>query len=35
MKYRDVVQTEIEPLLREYWFEQADLVDRFVAELLA
>jgi len=32
--YRRVVQYEIEPLLREYWFDQPDRVEETVAELL-
>jgi 5-methylcytosine-specific restriction enzyme B len=32
--YRRVVEYEIEPLLREYWFDQPDRVEETVAELL-
>jgi hypothetical protein len=32
--YREIVRTQIEPLLREYWFDQGDKVDVFVADLL-
>ena len=33
--YADIVRTQIEPLLREYWFDQAARVDGFVEMLLA
>ncbi len=33
--YRSVVRREIEPLLREYWFDRPDQVDREVKALLA
>jgi 5-methylcytosine-specific restriction protein B len=33
--YRSVITGEIEPLLREYWFDQPDQVDRAVKDLLA
>jgi MoxR-like ATPase len=32
--YRDVVRNEVLPLLREYWFDSAKLLDRWEAELL-
>lgn len=32
--YRGVVRTQIEPLLREYWFDQRTQVDGFVMDLL-
>ncbi len=33
--YQAIVRQEIEPLLREYWFDRADQVDREVRALLA
>ena len=33
--YRAVITTEIAPLLREYWFDQPELVDNHVGRLLA
>lgn len=33
--YQSVIQSEIEPLLREYWFDQPDKVSSTVAQLLA
>ena len=33
--YEGVVKREIEPLLREYWFDRAERVDKMVADLLA
>ncbi len=32
--YERVIRTEIEPLLREYWFDKQEEVDRVVSELL-
>ena len=32
--YRDVVEGEIAPLLREYWFDDPSKADELVAELL-
>jgi 5-methylcytosine-specific restriction protein B len=33
--YRNVIRTQIAPLLREYWFDQPDRVEGFVEMLLA
>ncbi|MFC1662350.1 AAA family ATPase [Gemmatimonadota bacterium] len=33
--YRGVIRSQVEPLLREYWFDQAGHVDEFVVELMA
>ncbi len=33
--YRGVIRSQVEPLLREYWFDQGSQVDEFIAELLA
>ena len=33
--YRGVIRSQVEPLLREYWFDQGGQVDEFVADLLA
>jgi len=33
--YETVIETEVAPLLREYWFDQPDLVDEHVSRLLA
>lgn len=33
--YRGVIRSQVEPLLREYWFDQGSQVDEFVGELLA
>lgn len=33
--YRNVIRTQIEPLLREYWFDQPGRVGEFVDKLLA
>ena len=32
--FRNVIRTQVEPLLREYWFDQPEVVDRLVSELL-
>ena len=32
--FRNVVHTQVEPLLREYWFDQPEVVDGLVSELL-
>ena len=32
--FRDVVHTQVEPLLREYWFDQPEVVEGLVSELL-
>ncbi len=33
--YEDVISTEVEPLPREYWFDNPETVERLVSELLA
>lgn len=33
--YREIVETQIAPLLREYWFDQSEKADRHVERLLA
>ena len=33
--YRGIIQAEIEPLVREYWFDDQDTADSIVADLLA
>ena len=33
--YETVIETEISPLLREYWFDQPELVDEHLSRLLA
>ena len=33
--YEGIVKSEIEPLLREYWFDQPDRVEKAVSELLS
>jgi 5-methylcytosine-specific restriction protein B len=32
--YRGIIRTQVEPLLREYWFDKSAQVDGYVAELL-
>ncbi len=32
--YRRVIDTEIAPLMREYWFDNPELAEKHIAELL-